>query len=571
MSEIKNDNINENNSLRSIIQSGFHPSDLSPEKIDQIISRLEKAIGKVDLLSSLNENNYNNYEEKESTPPFKTFWNYSLNLLQELKEKSAEADNVHFEELTEIFIESICFQQDILLHSFSFKKPGNEDMRKLLSILQGQIKKIEKILILEPSLSLLIELVQKGMNTLSWMFDTFKCDLIVNNSLVIVNELSNKIILMGNQVYTDWVNIFLKLIYEIVKFVNNNYKNGLIWSAQGNNNIFELVLEIGNTYKKYFKNDSRIIQYDLSFNQIQENDKRNKMFEELKNDIKKKELNQKKQLDNNKDIEIKSAKDMNLNNTNKNENNNLNNTNLNNNNENIMSIYDKFMELKEENKEFVGRTMKSNSISNKGCVSLSCRNSVKDTGSGSYSYLEDSSKSGFKIGIRKRLLSMGKRDHYEERDNIILFENFDGLIKNVKPDILGDDTFVRITNCLNCTFKISKNINRIVILNCQNCKIICEKLFSNIEIVNNTQIIIQCNGRVHMANLEGSKDVMFILSQESRNISIYSHHSTLIRVKTLKEENDDGKRKDYDEYIFPEQFEFGVNDDMKLEFNVVPI
>ena len=571
MSEIKNDNINEKNSLQSIIQSGFHPSDLSPEKIDQIISRLEKAIGKVDLLSSLNENNYNNYEEKESTPPFKTFWNYSLNLLQELKEKSTEADNVHFEELTEIFIESICFQQDILLHSFSFKKPGNEDMRKLLSILQGQIKKIEKILILEPSLSLLIELVQKGMNTLSWMFDTFKCDLIVNNSLVIVNELSNKIILMGNQVYTDWVNIFLKLIYEIVKFVNNNYKNGLIWSAQGNNNIFELVLEIGNTYKKYFKNDSRIIQYDLSFNQIQENDKRNKMFEELKNDIKKKELNQKKQLDNNKDIENKSAKDMNLNNTNKNENNNLNNTNLNNNNENIISIYDKFMELKEENKEFVGRTMKSNSISNKGGVSLSCRNSVKDTGSGSYSYLEDSSKSGFKTGIRKKLLSMGKRDHYEERDNIILFENFDGLIKNVKPDILGDDTFVRITNCLNCTFKISKNINRIVILNCQNCKIICEKLFSNIEIVNNTQIIIQCNGRVHMANLEGSKDVMFILSQESRNISIYSHHSTLIRVKTLKEENDDGKRKDYDEYIFPEQFEFGVNDDMKLEFNVVPI
>ena len=571
MSEIKNDNINEKNSLQSIIQSGFHPSDLSPEKIDQIISRLEKAIGKVDLLSSLNENNYNNYEEKESTPPFKTFWNYSLNLLQELKEKSAEADNVHFEELTEIFIESICFQQDILLHSFSFKKPGNEDMRKLLSILQGQIKKIEKILILEPSLSLLIELVQKGMNTLSWMFDTFKCDLIVNNSLVIVNELSNKIILMGNQVYTDWVNIFLKLIYEIVKFVNNNYKNGLIWSAQGNNNIFELVLEIGNTYKKYFKNDSRIIQYDLSFNQIQENDKRNKMFEELKNDIKKKELNQKKQLDNNKDIENKSAKDMNFNNTNKNENNNLNNTNLNNNNENIISIYDKFMELKEENKEFVGRTMKSNSISNKGGVSLSCRNSVKDTGSGSYSYLEDSSKSGFKTGIRKKLLSMGKRDHYEERDNIMLFENFDGLIKNVKPDILGDDTFVRITNCLNCTFKISKNINRIVILNCQNCKIICEKLFSNIEIVNNTQIIIQCNGRVHMANLEGSKDVMFILSQESRNISIYSHHSTLIRVKTLKEENDDGKRKDYDEYIFPEQFEFGVNDDMKLEFNVVPI
>ena len=560
MSETENDN---NNPLHTIIQSELQISDNSPTKMDQIISRLEKAINKVNLLSSLNENISKNYEEKESTPPFNNYWNYSLNLLQELKEKSTEANNVHFEELTEIFIESICFQQDILLHSFSFQKPVNGDMRKLLSILQGQIEKLEKILILEPSLSLLIELVQKGMNTLAWMFDTFKCDLIVNNSLSIVNELSNKIILMGNSVYTEWVKIFMKLIYEIVKFVNNNYKNGLIWSAQGNNNILELILEIGNTYKKYFKNDSRIFQYDLSFNQIQENDKRNKMFEELKNDIQKKCLTKKKS-ENNKDSENQSIKSDNTKDTNY-----LNNSINNNINENNISIYDKFMEL--DNKEIVSRKMKSNSISHKGCVSLSCRNSIMDTGSGSYSYLEDSSKSGFKTGIRKRLLSMGKRDHYEERDNIILFENFDGLIKNIKPDILGDDTFVRITNCLNCTFKISKNINRIVILNCQNCKIICEKLFSNIEIVNNTQIIIQCNGRVHMANLEGSKDVMFILSQKSRNISIYSHHSTLIRVKTLKEEDDNGKRKDYDEYIFPEQFEFGVNDDMKLEFNFVSI
>ena len=84
---------------------------------------------------------------------------------------------------------------------------------------------------------------------------------------------------------------------------------------------------------------------------------------------------------------------------------------------------------------------------------------------------------------------MGKKDQWR-KSNIILFDNFDGLIENVKPDILGADTFVRITNCLNCTFKISKNINQIVILNCQNCKIICEILFSNIEIVNNTQIII---------------------------------------------------------------------------------
>ena len=167
---------------------------------------------------------------------------------------------------------------------------------------------------------------------------------------------------------------------------------------------------------------------------------------------------------------------------------------------------------------------------------------------------------------------MGKRDHYEEKDNIILFENFDGLIKNIKPDILDVDTFVRITNCLNCTFKISKSINRILILNCQNCKVICDGLFSDIEIVNNTQIIMQCDGLVHMANVEGSKDVMFILSPKSRNIPIYCRHSTFIRIKTLKtDNNEDNKKKEFDEYIFPEQFEFCVGDKKKLEFNVTSI
>ena len=98
-------------------------------------------------------------------------------------------------------------------------------MKKLLSILQNLIKRLEKILILEPNLSLEVELIQKGMNILTWMFDTFKCDLIINNSMGYINEISNKIIKKGNQIYTEWVNIFMKLMYEIVKFVNNNYKN----------------------------------------------------------------------------------------------------------------------------------------------------------------------------------------------------------------------------------------------------------------------------------------------------------------------------------------------------------
>ena len=544
--------------LNSFFPSELNSSNISQVKIDQIISRLEKAIEKVDILSSLSSNSSVKAEEKESSSPLSNYWKNSLNLLQELKEKSTEDKNIHFEELTEIFIESICFQQDILLHSFSFQKPEGEDMKKLLSILQNQIKRTEKILILEPNLNLQYELVQKGMNTLMWMFDTFKCDLIVNNSMGIINNISNKIIKMGNQLYTEWVNIFMKIMKEIYEFVNKNYKNGLIWSAQGNNNTFELILELGNTYKKYFKNYSRIVQNDLSFNQIQENDKRNKMFEELKNDIKKKGLRQKKSKRN-------LEKGTFYNKIKENENNNFIDNEI---NEGIS--FDNTNESKEDNKEIETRKNKSNSISQKAHISLSYRNSYKETGSGSH--LDNSSKSGYETGVRKKLLSMGKRDHYEEKDNIILFENFDGLIKNIKPDLLDVDTFVRITNCLNCTFKISKSINRILILNCQNCKVICDGLFSDIEIVNNTQIIMQCDGLVHMANVEGSKDVMFILSPKSRNIPIYCHHSTFIRVKTLKTDSDvEGTKKEYDEYIFPEQFEFCVDENMKLQFNVTSI
>ena len=551
--------------LNQILPSKFNSSDMSEERIDQIISRLEKAIEKMDILSSLPENTSVKSEEKGSSSPLTNYWKNALNLLQELKEKSSEAKNVHFEELTEIFIESICFQQDILLHSFSFQKPVGEDMKKLLLILQNQIKRTEKIMILEPNLNLQYELVQKGMNTLMWMFDTFKCDLIVNNSMGFINDISNKIIKKGNQIYTEWVNTFMKLMKEIYEFVNKNYKNGLIWSAQGNNNTFELILELGDTYKKYFKNYSRIVQNDLSFNQIQENDKRNKMFEELKNDIIKKELNRKK---------IKRNIENNPFNEKNNEIENNNNNFIYNESNNEINIFDNINEIKEDNKddnkEIETRKDKSNSISQKAHISLSFRNSIKDTGSGSI--LDNSSKSGYETGVRKKLLSMGKRDHYEEKDNIILFENFDGLIKNIKPDILDVDTFVRITNCLNCTFKISKSINRILILNCQNCKVICDGLFSDIEIVNNTQIIMQCDGLVHMANVEGSKDVMFILSPKSRNIPIYCHHSTFIRVKTLKNDNDvGGTKKEYDEYIFPEQFEFCVDDNMKLKFNVASI
>lgn len=549
MSENKKDNNDTKNiSLKNNISSVDTTVRNSPDKLNDILSRLEKAIKKVDLLSSKNENNRNNFEEIKSTSPLTIFWNNSLKLLEELKEKSLEAENIHFEELTEIFIESICFQQDILSNSIYFKNPGKEDMKKLLTILQNIIKRLEKILILEPNLSLEIELVQNGMNILTWMFDTFKCKLIVNNNFNIVNDISKKIIQQNNKVYTAWVNTFMKLMSEIVNFVDGYHENGLNWFTQGNDNFYNLILEIGNTYKKYFKNYSRIFQEESSLNQIEENDKKYKIYEGIMSSIKEKELKLKNSSHKEEKNENKEKKEINL--FNDNENNTNNNSNI---NDNIQSIYDKFMEIKNAN-------IKSNSNSNNNNDSISISNSIK----GNWS----DTSSRVKMGIRKKVLSMGERNYYEERDNVILYQNFDGIVKNIKSEYVGENTILKIINCLNCSFKVSKTINRIIILNCQNCKVICDELFANIEMVNNTQIIMQCDGDAKMANVEGSKDIMFILSKESKYIPIHYRNSTLIRVKAVKE---DGNNKDYDEYILPEQFEFGINNDDKLEYKAISL
>ena len=88
MSEKGQKQINISPKINSIFPSELNISNISPERIDQIISRLEKAIEKVDILSSLTEKNSSGKsEEKETSSPLTNYWKNSLNLLQELKEK----------------------------------------------------------------------------------------------------------------------------------------------------------------------------------------------------------------------------------------------------------------------------------------------------------------------------------------------------------------------------------------------------------------------------------------------------------------------------------------------------
>ena len=55
--------------LNQILPTELNSSNISEERIDQIISRLEKAIQKMDILSSLPENASVKSEEKGSSSP----------------------------------------------------------------------------------------------------------------------------------------------------------------------------------------------------------------------------------------------------------------------------------------------------------------------------------------------------------------------------------------------------------------------------------------------------------------------------------------------------------------------
>ena len=74
MSEKAPKQINISSKINSFFPSDLNTSNVSPEGIDQIISRLEKAIEKVDILSSLTEKNSSvKSEEKETSSPLSNF------------------------------------------------------------------------------------------------------------------------------------------------------------------------------------------------------------------------------------------------------------------------------------------------------------------------------------------------------------------------------------------------------------------------------------------------------------------------------------------------------------------
>ena len=159
--------------------------------------------------------------------------------------------------------------------------------------------------------------------------------------------------------------------------------------------------------------------------------------------------------------------------------------------------------------------------------------------------------------LSRRLLVRNKKETYKEDDNLIIFENFEGINKTLEESKLTIEKILVIQNCIESNFIISKKINRIYIINSEDIKLTCEDLLVNIELINVIKLKIQCKGLVNMINVDSCKDVLLYLYPPSAHIPISVSNSSDIRLRVNKDGND---TREFIDYFIPESFVFKIND-----------
>ena len=452
------------------------------DKLESSISKLEKKQPK-DVESIILKTN--------------EYWEKNYKILMDLKNKSKEINSQSLLKLTDIVIKCLCFQQDLLTLCCSFQKPDERGMNVIFSRFKNLIKPISQLISSDTSITLQANCVENGLNVLCWLFNDYECDIIAKTYYESIDILLNQIMIKKNKSEIEWFNIFKNLLGGVVVFVEQNNKNGLNWLHRGNNEISELILELGSTYRNNFvihnqKDDNKL---KLELEKLNEN--RNKIRIAVESGEIQKKLKPVKRIEN--------------------------------------------TVIKEEQE-------KENSENQKEKMKFS-------------------SSTFFHPGVRKNFAPKDKKENYEENKNSIIYENYIDLNKTIEPEKLQIGTFLKIVNCANCSFNITKRINKILLLNCENCHISCCELISDIEMINCSKIRTICGGAINLAIVYRSKDIIFFLNSISKNMRVRRSFSSHIMLKITKEQNEE--YRETVDILLPEQFMFKINDEKKLEINYI--
>ena len=97
------------------------------DKINLLLDRLESSL--IKLEKSKQSKNLENILLKANE-----YWENTYKLLIDLKNKAKEINSQSLIELTEIIIQCLCFQQDLLTLCFIFQKPDERGMNLIFQI-----------------------------------------------------------------------------------------------------------------------------------------------------------------------------------------------------------------------------------------------------------------------------------------------------------------------------------------------------------------------------------------------------------------------------------------------------
>ena len=459
------------------------------EKINLLLDKLETSLSKLE--ESKQSKNLENLLLKANE-----YWDNIYKLLIDLKNKSKEINSQSLIELTEIIIQCLCFQQDLLTLCFTFQKPDERGMNLIFSRFKILIKPINKIISSDPDIKLQAKCVENGLNVLCWLFNDYECDVIAKTYYESIDFPLNQIMLKKNEKEIELFKIFKSILKLVVNFVETYNKNGLNWQFKGNNEINDIILELGNTYKNNFCPKDNKDEKELEIKKMNEN----------KNKIR---------------IAIESGE---------------------------IKSHLKPIAKKVENQNILELEDEADASSQKEVIKFSC-------------------STFFNTGTRKSYASKNNKENYEENKNTIIYENYIKLNKVIEPEKLQIGTFIKIINCVNCTFNINKKINKISIINCENCNISCGELISDIELINCAKINVICEGQVSMAIVYRSKSIMFYLNSISKNLRVRRSFSEDIVLEVIKDSKDE--YKEYTDYRLPEQSVFQINDQNKMEIKYI--
>jgi hypothetical protein len=466
------------------MQGNIHVSD---DVLIKLVTRLENAISKLEGGKATPVNVSSAMLTTEKIAAFTEYWNKTLHLLLALKEAAKETNIPELEQISEIVCEAICAHQDVLIASETFKRPVNNDLQQLskkIGSITGRVQEIGKA---KKEVALHAEAVKNGLDALYWLYGESQCDAITQTYFESIDFAGNKVFMKKVPAETKWVKAFKAIIKEIDELVKANYKVGLTWSSKGDDSISNLLLTIGNTYRKNFKKHE-----EGSNEKIETESKttKDKLMEQIgSSDLR---------------ASLKPVG---------------------------KSESQKTEEKKEEKKE---------------------------------SQTSPNKKVDDKRGRRETLVKKGKKEHFEESRSSFLYENLDGETKELDPEKLVTRTVVQISNCIGCTFKISKKVNAIKLTNCEEVNIICDSLITMFEIINSVKIQVQVDGTINSFSIDGSTGVLLHLSQKSAAAQFYASKSSEIKIRLTKEED----ISDYTELIIPEQFVYTINDKNKIDARV---